>query len=752
MTKTRPAWVLYVSAGAVMAAALPSLAQVDPQKTRIRHTPVLGPVTHGGEADDTFQAQNIVLRTWLPLNAFPNMPGSPSGADCWGYVSPSGREYALMGLSWGNGIVEVTDPDNPNILTVVDGGVNSLWRDITVVGDHAYAVSDSTGVGIQVMSLANVDSGSVQFIGNISQGGHSTTHTLLSNPDSGFLYACGGNANGGGMIPCSTTDPNNPAFTGPGWNAQYVHEAQIVNYTSGPYAGKEIAFLYTGGPYYGEPNGLAIVDVTNKNAPQQLSFLAYPGIRFSHQGWLSNDRKYLYQDDELDNPGSGNVPRCLTRVFDVSDLSNPRLCASFTTGLPSVDHNQYVSGRYLFQSNYSTGLHVWDLSDPLRPFEVAWIDTRPEDDSTDYVGAWGNYPFFPSGTVLISDLERGLFIVKMSVLEVDPVGAMPAALTPGQATPVTVHVGERDANVNGNAVDLWVSVNGQPFSAIAMTPGAGGNFTGAIPAGSCQDRVRYYFTATTDDATPRAFNYPLRGQAEPLSARVQSSETVVFSDDFETDKGWTVANTSVSAGAWVRGTPIASGGHGAAIGDADGSGKAFVTGNTANADLDGGPTRLTSPTIDLSGDPDAVVTYARWLLSIQGTTDDLVAEVSSDNGANWTQVETVGPSSGGWRSFSFRVADFVTPTAQVKLRFSVSDSGNNSTTEAGIDAVTVVSPQCAAACYADCNGDAVLNLSDFGCFTTRFATGDPYADCNGDAILNLADFGCFTTKFALGCP
>ena len=56
------------------------------------------------------------------------------------------------------------------------------------------------------------------------------------------------------------------------------------------------------------------------------------------------------------------------------------------------------------------------------------------------------------------------------------------------------------------------------------------------------------------------------------------------------------------------------------------------------------------------------------------------------------------------------------------------------------------------ACYADCNGDGQLNLSDFGCFTTRFALGNMYADCNADGVLNLSDFGCYTTKFALGCP
>ena len=65
-----------------------------------------------------------------------------------------------------------------------------------------------------------------------------------------------------------------------------------------------------------------------------------------------------------------------------------------------------------------------------------------------------------------------------------------------------------------------------------------------------------------------------------------------------------------------------------------------------------------------------------------------------------------------------------------------------------IENTTPASPHC----YADCNGDAALNLADFGCFQTRFALADPRADCNADTILNLADFGCFTTKFALGCP
>src|ERR1043166_7376164 len=185
----------------------------DPWKTATPHSPV------GGGADDVFQSRNINLKTWIPLNNFPGFSTatSPSGADCWGYTAPSGREYALMGLSWGDGIVEVTNPLAPTIVSVLPGGVNSLWRDITVVGNYAYAVSDSSGVGIQVIDLTNIDTGSVSLVRNYSQGGHTTTHTILSNPASGYLYLCGGNALGGGMIPASTTSPTFPTFTGPGW-------------------------------------------------------------------------------------------------------------------------------------------------------------------------------------------------------------------------------------------------------------------------------------------------------------------------------------------------------------------------------------------------------------------------------------------------------------------------------------------------------------------------------------------------------
>lgn len=724
-------------------------ADEDDQKLRDRKPAYIGPIVRGtgGVMDGPFPTKNFQFRSWVPLNNFPGYAGTSqhTSADCWGYTSPSGREYALIGVGWGTGVVEVTDPDNPVILTVVPGA-HSLWHDTAVVGNYAYTASEG-GLGIQVINLSQVDAGIVTHAGNIQQGGHSSTHTLVQNDTSGFLYACGANVANGGCQPVATTNPASPSFSGPGWTTYYVHEAQIVTYTSGPYAGKEIAFLYAA------ESGIAIVDVTNKATPITLAHFQYPSTRYAHQGWLSDDRKYLYLDDELDapSPGSGwftgEVPHNLTRVFDVSNLSAPRMVATFTNGIDTIDHNQYARGRYLYQSNYTQGMRVYDLSDPLRPVEVAWIDTHPANDGQSFNGNWGNYPYFASGTIVISDMENGLILGKVSVLEV-AFDATPATVVPGAPTPVSVQVDEVNASANPASVELLVSVNAGPFTAIPMTAAGQGQYTASLPAAACGAELRYYARAKTGDN--RTFVAPLRAPAEFHRAVAQNSSTTIFQDDFQTDKGWTVSNTNLTAGAWTRAIPAANGGQGAALGDADGSGMAFVTGNGQNEDVDGGPTRLLSPAFDLAAHPNASITYARWLISIQAATDPLTVEISNNDGGTWTTVETINASSGGWRSKTVRVSDFVTPTAQMRLRFSIADTGNNSTTEAGVDAVRIDSPSCT--CYPDCDLNTTLTAADFGCFQTAFVTGLPYADCDASGTLTVGDFGCFQTRFVAGCP
>src|SRR5438552_171953 len=56
-------------------------------------------------------------------------------------------------------------------------------------------------------------------------------------------------------------------------------------------------------------------------------------------------------------------------------------------------------------------LHVFDrAASSIKPTQVAFFDTWPEDDNTNYNGLWNNYPYFASGTVIGSDIEKGLFV------------------------------------------------------------------------------------------------------------------------------------------------------------------------------------------------------------------------------------------------------------------------------------------------------------------------------------------------------
>jgi hypothetical protein len=198
-------------------------------------------------------------------------------------------------------------------------------------------------------------------------------------------------------------DPVNPPKIGQ-WSKRNFHDAQAVTYSDGPYAGRQIVFGFTGSAL-----SLQILDVTDKSNITELSSLRYSDAGYSHQGWLSPDRKYVYLNDEFDER-DGLVPTTTTRIINVEDLENPFEVGTFTNGNSAIDHNLFVVYDKIFAANYSSGLRVFDASDPEAPVEIAHFDTYPENDRANFNGLWASYPFFPSGTVIGNDLERGLFV------------------------------------------------------------------------------------------------------------------------------------------------------------------------------------------------------------------------------------------------------------------------------------------------------------------------------------------------------
>ena len=374
-----------------------------------------------------FESQNVTLKAQIPLSTF----GATAGNDCWGYVSPSGREYALMGCNTGTAFVEITIPATPDYFVRINHP-SSSWSDIEVYGHYAYVVTEASGTGIQVIDLANIDNHVVTLVRSVPAPQRS--HTLSINPSSGFLYTLGSNQGSGTTTCWSLADPSNPVQVGPAsMTSTYIHDAMIVSYTSGPYAGKEIFFGCS------EGRGVDIYDVTNKNSPTMIKRVTYPNIGYCHQGWLSADRRYFYLDDELDElNGYNNTTRTL--VIDVSDIANPRHVSSFTSGRTSTDHNLFWREGFIYEANYTSGFQLFDArSDPLNPTHVGWFDTYPENDAPGYGhGAWTALPFFPSGTVIVNDRDRGLFILDASEARGERMFLSATPLVGGQSTTLSV--------------------------------------------------------------------------------------------------------------------------------------------------------------------------------------------------------------------------------------------------------------------------------------------------------------------------
>jgi len=203
-------------------------------------------------------------------------------------------------------------------------------------------------------------------------------------------------------------DPLNPKFagcfadtrTGRGGNG-VTHDAQCVNYH-----GPEICLSFNG-------TAVSIADVTDKDDPKVISLGEYPNVGYTHQGWLTEDHRYFYLNDEGDET-TGLVEHTRTLIFDLTDLDEPVVANEYFAVDDAIDHNLYVKGNYVYETNYQAGLHILDITNPTEPVEVGYFDTVPygPNDNSPVLGAWSNYPFFRSGLIIVTSGQEGLFVLR----------------------------------------------------------------------------------------------------------------------------------------------------------------------------------------------------------------------------------------------------------------------------------------------------------------------------------------------------
>lgn len=357
-----------------------------------------------------YDALGVELLSRVPIDSFPG-PSSRAN-DVWGYVSPSGREYAILGLNQGTGFVEVTDPGHPVIIADIEDA-RSSWSDMATFDLFAYNVNENGG-GIQIIDMSEIDQGQVRLAG-IAQGGLETAHNIFVDSDSGFAYACATDQTFG-FIVYDLSDPSDPIPVGL-WEEQFdnrgvvrtilAHDLFVTTYEECPFPQRvgrcEVAYVFGGNA------GVVVVDVTDKVNMFSIARLTYPTLSFCHQGWLSEDRRYLFFGDEFDERAF-DLPTT-TYVVDVADPSEPILLGDFTNGQCVIDHNLWVRGDLIFEANYTAGLRVFDFSNVGSIVETAFFDTHPDDNDRLFGGAWGVYGGLPSGLVLLSDTVRGLFVL-----------------------------------------------------------------------------------------------------------------------------------------------------------------------------------------------------------------------------------------------------------------------------------------------------------------------------------------------------
>lgn len=362
--------------------------------------------TNGSAGD--YPCLGISLESRLALGS---MEGT-MGNDLWGWSdSETGNEYALMGMSNGTAFVDISDPQTPRFLgRLPTETVASLWRDIKVYRNHAYIVADDAGAhGMQVFDLTRLRelSGPADFAPDALYDGFTHSHNLAINEDTGFAYAVSTDTCAGGLHIINIQTPINPMFAGC-HEVTKTHDTQCAVY-QGPDAehrDREVCFS-------SNENHFEVVDVTDKSAPLTLSSSTYPQLAYVHQGWLTEDHRYFLLGDELDESRLGLSTR--THVFDVADLEAPVHLYAHALDTRATDHNLYVRGNRVFEANYSSGLRVLEFSDLASRTmeEIAYFDTYPDDDGPDLQGAWSVYPFFPSGTIIVSDIRSGLFVLSM---------------------------------------------------------------------------------------------------------------------------------------------------------------------------------------------------------------------------------------------------------------------------------------------------------------------------------------------------
>ena len=510
-----------------------------------------------------FPCANVDYLAQIPLAQFSSRP--TSAANVWGFVDRNdNREYAVVGLSNATAVIDVTDPVNPREVGSIPGNA-SIWREVKILQRfdtqsnryraYAYISTEAPGSGLQVIDLSGLPN-SVALAGTLNDT--ATQHTLyVSNIDYSsntalpgaepFLYVAGSNVGNGRWRSYSLANPAVPAFAGEApAGTGYMHDSTGLRISDSRVAqcapGHDPCELLID---FNE-NAVEIWDVTSKSTPLRLSATPFASFRYVHSGWPSSDQRFVVVHDELDEI-RGSVAQTNIYTLDLTDLRAPVLNVSWVGPNNSTDHNGYTKGNRYYVSHYRRGLVVFDATDPRRLREIGSFDTflMSASNTAGTDGAWGVYPFLPSGTVLISDIDNGLFLLKdNTALLVGAVGTLGVASQAAQFAENAGNASVRVQRLGGSTGAVSVSYATRDGTALAGSDYTAASGTLNWADGDLADKT-VTIALTNDASVEPDENFSLLLSAATGGAALGAATIVV-----------TIANDDVAA------PPPASGGGG----------------------------------------------------------------------------------------------------------------------------------------------------------------------------------------------
>ncbi|MFC3093019.1 choice-of-anchor B family protein [Alteromonas sediminis] len=363
--------------------------------------------------------------------------GAAEANDIWGHIDlNTGKEYAIVGLSNGVSVVDISDPEAPRVVGSLAGQVTT-WRDIKVYQEYrpalarwqawAYVTADGASDGLLVVDLNNLENGiSVATrdmtdprAHNVYISGVDYSLNIANTDIAPQIHVMGANNFGGALRSYNLLDPSSPqpSYVPSNLNrSDYAHDASSM-LVQDERAERDCPNVQNGQCIvlidFNE-NALRLWDNTTLTSAAELSQTPYPNAEYAHSGWWSEDRRYVFLHDELDESRLGL--NTTINIFDVSELTAPQLVSTWTGPTRAIDHNGFVRGSRYYMSNYERGLTILDISDPLNVTEAGFFDSYPLANGSAFNGAWGVYPFLPSGLVLVSDIQSGLLILRDNTL------------------------------------------------------------------------------------------------------------------------------------------------------------------------------------------------------------------------------------------------------------------------------------------------------------------------------------------------